>query len=205
MESKNKFVIPENILHQFGAVLKSFSKGETLFSEGSQALYYYQVRFGEIKMNNYNDDGKEFIQGIFSDGESFGEPPLLIDKKYSANAVSITDSEIFLLPKKHFFEMLKSYPEISIALNKRLAQRLYYKSIMASEISSQDPEHRILKLIDFLKFDVEEMQKSEKYCVQLTRQQLADLTGLRVETVIRSIKMLEKKGEIIIENRKVYR
>jgi len=41
--------------------------------------------------------------------------------------------------------------------------------------------------------------------VEITRQQIADLTGLRVETVIRSIKSLERKGELSIVKRKVYR
>ena len=41
--------------------------------------------------------------------------------------------------------------------------------------------------------------------VEITRQQIADLTGLRVETVIRAIKSLEKKGEVTIKDRKVYR
>lgn len=42
------------------------------------------------------------------------------------------------------------------------------------------------------------------YKIDFTRQQMADLTGLRVETVIRAIKALEKKGTIKIINRKVY-
>jgi CRP-like cAMP-binding protein len=40
--------------------------------------------------------------------------------------------------------------------------------------------------------------------IKLTRQQIADMTGLRVETVIRTIKQLEEKGEVTIEKGKVY-
>jgi hypothetical protein len=47
-------------------------------------------------MNNYNLDGKEFIQGIFREGQSFGEPPLFADVKYPANAEAILDSEVLL-------------------------------------------------------------------------------------------------------------
>lgn len=76
---------------------------------------------------------------------------------------------------------------------------------MASEISSQDPRHRILRLLDYLKQSVLKNKTPFSFQVDLTRQQLADLTGLRVETVIRVIKDLEKKGELKIKNRKVYR
>lgn len=198
-------IIDENLLLQFGARLKNYSKGTNIFNEGDTAKYYFQIQSGEVKMNNFNDEGKEFIQGIFTKGESFGEPPLLISKNYPANAVALTDVVLLQLSQTVFLELLHEHPETAIAISTRLANRLYYKSVMASEISSQDPEHRLLKLIDYLKLHVEEIPEDQKYCVTLTRQQLADLTGLRVETVIRSIKNLEKKGALTIEHRKIFR
>lgn len=205
MDNHKDPIISESLLLQFGARLKNYSKGTIVFNEGDRARYYWQIRQGEVKMNNFNDEGKEFIQGIFSKGESFGEPPLLISKNYPASAVALTDVVLLQLSQPVFVEMLHEYPETAIAISTRLANRLYYKSVMASEISSQDPEHRLLKLIDYLKLHVEAMPEDERYCVTLTRQQLADLTGLRVETVIRSIKALEKKGALAIENRKIFR
>jgi len=76
---------------------------------------------------------------------------------------------------------------------------------MATEISSQDAEHRILTLLDYFKLNVHNLSESARYKVEITRQQIADLTGLRVETVIRAMKSLEKEGKIIIIDHKVYR
>lgn len=197
-------MIEENLLLNHGAKRVAFSKGDQLFREGESATNFYQVASGEIKMNNYNEDGKEFIQGIFSIGQSFGEPPLLANVKYPANAEAISDAEVFQLSKVHFLDLLASNPKVHLKITETLAKRLYYKAIMVSEISSQEPEHRILRILDYLK---SQAQKKEKfsYKVDLTRQQLADLTGLRVETVIRATKSLEKKGELQIKKRKVYR
>lgn len=198
-------MIAENLLLDFGAKKISYYKGDRLFSEGDTAINYYQVISGEVKMNNYNLDGKEFIQGIFTSGQSFGEPPLFADVKYPAHAEAITDSEVIQLHKSGFFELLTSHPDIHLNITKTLASRLYYKAIMASEISSQEPEHRILRILDYLKKYVHKTEGEFSYKVDLTRQQIADLTGLRVETVIRATKALEKKGELQIKNRKVYR
>lgn len=198
-------MIDETLLLEFGAHSLFLKKGEILFEEGDTAKYFYQIISGEIKMNNFNDEGKEFIQSIFTKGNCFGEPPLFIDKPYPANAVAIVDSEILAIAKEAFFKLLYSNPEAHLSMTENLAQRLYFKSVMASEISSQEPEHRILKLIDYFKESISKLKPAEKYKVDLTRQQIADLTGLRVETVIRSIKSLEKKGLLIIEDRKVYR
>ena len=51
-------------------------------------MFYYQVVEGSVRMANMNDDGKEFIQGIFKQGESFGEPVLFIDMPYPATAIA---------------------------------------------------------------------------------------------------------------------
>jgi len=198
-------MIDPEILLKYGARTKYLEKGELLFGQGDTAKFYFQVVSGEVKMNNYNEEGKEFLQGIFNAGDSFGEPPLLIGEKYPANAEATTNTELYALPKDSFFLMQRELPETAIAISKRLAARLYYKAIMASEIASHDPEHRLLKLIDYFKEHVDPVASDEKYFVRFTRQQLADLTGLRVETVIRSIKALEKKGELEIKDRKVYR
>ena len=197
-------MIDENLLMQFGSKLASFDKGEVLFNKGDMPRYYFQILSGAVKMNNFNDEGKEFVQGLFSEGDSFGEPPLFLKDTYPANAVAIVCSKVFLLPKDKFMELLMANPEIHLNVTTNLAKRLYYKSIMASEISSQEPEHRVLKLMDYFKTKIDKVPPGSKYKVEITRQQIADLTGLRVETVIRSIKSLEKKGELVISNRKVY-
>ncbi len=198
-------MIDEFLLLDFGARRVEFQKGEIIIKQGETARYYYQVLSGSVKMSNFNDDGKEFIQGIFVEGDSFGEPPLLIEENYPANGIAIVTSEILMLTKEKFLALLRINQDIHFYVTKTLAKRLYFKTIMASEISSQYPEHRVLKLIDYFKTKKNKLPKETTYMVEITRQQIADLTGLRVETVIRSIKSLEKKGEVTIKDRKVFR
>ncbi|MES2241203.1 MAG: Crp/Fnr family transcriptional regulator [Bacteroidota bacterium] len=198
-------MIAISLLEKHGAIIKNYKNGDTIFEEGTQPTHYYQIISGEVKMNNYNDEGKEFIQGIFYKNQCFGEPPLFIDQDYPANAVAVTDSELIVITKDKFLELLKNNSDISLEIIKNLSQRLYYKSVMAAEISSQDPEHRVLRLIDYSIAQLNFKKEEAGFLIKLTRQQIGDLTGLRVETVIRAIKSLEKKGDLKIINRKVYR
>ncbi|MGO4772061.1 Crp/Fnr family transcriptional regulator [Flavobacterium sp. W22_SRS_FK3] len=198
-------MIVTELLEKYGALKKFFNKNEVVFKEGNLPTYYYQIISGEIKMSNYNDDGREFIQGIFYKAQSFGEPPLFLNQNYPANAIAVEDSEILVLAKKSFMKLLEENPTVSITIIENLAQRLFYKSVMAAEISTQEPEHRILKLIDHGIAYFNFKKDTNGYLINFTRQQIGDLTGLRVETVIRTIKSLEKKGLLKIINRKVYR
>lgn len=198
-------MITIRLLEEYGGIIKHFKNSELIFEEGMQPLHYYQIISGEVKMNNYNDEGKEFIQGIFYKDQCFGEPPLFIDQVYPANAVAVIDAEIITITKDKFLELLKNNSDISLKIIKNLSQRLYYKSVMAAEISSQDPEHRVLRLIDYSIEQLNFKKEDAGFLINFTRQQIGDLTGLRVETVIRAIKSLEKKGDLKIINRKVYR
>jgi CRP-like cAMP-binding protein len=198
-------MITSELLEKYGAVKKSFDKNEIIFEEGNLPTHYYQIISGEVKMSNYNDDGREFIQGIFYKEQSFGEPPLFLNQNYPANAIAVDDSEIFVLPKNNFLKLLEENSVISLKIIENLAQRLYYKSVMAAEMSTQEPEHRVLKLMDHGIAYFNFKKDDNGYLINFTRQQIGDLTGLRVETVIRTIKALEKKGLLKIINRKVYR
>ena len=191
-------MIATAVLLDFNVELVNYSKGEIIFQESERADYYFQIKTGKVYMTVMNEDGKEFTQGVFREGEGFGEPPLFIDKTYPSTAKASEDSQIYKLPKDTFFKILNKYPEYSFELNKKLSELLYFKSKMATEISLYNPEHRILTLFRLLK------TKDTPEKIQLTRQQIANLTALRVETVIRTIKTLESKGVLAIKNRKVF-
>ena len=68
------------------------------------------------------------------------------------------------------------------------------------EVSVFSTENRIMNLLCHLK---KEAGISGKYEVKLTRLEISELTGLRVETVIRTIKKLENDKKLSIINRKV--
>ena len=197
-------MIDENILRQYGAIEITLEKGAFLFHEKEKANNYFQVKSGKIKMFNLNSEGKQFTQGMFEAGESFGEPPLFNESTYPACTVSEESTCLYKLSRPKFIKLLKENPEIHFEFTQMLATRLLYKSMLLKEISSFKPEHRILSLIDYLKKE-NRIPADQKYEVSLTRQHIADLTGLRVETVIRSVKTLEKEGSLDIRGHKIYR
>lgn len=194
-------MIPEDIIHVFDGRLRHYSKNSTIFNEGERADFYFQIKKGQVKMLNMTEDGKEFVQGFFKNNESFGEPPLFGTFKYPATALTLDDSEIYVLPKASFFELLKTHPDIHLKFTKLICKRMIYKAKIAREVSIYPPEHRILTLLHHLKGNT---KNDGSFEVLLTRQQISDLTGLRVETVIRAIKKLEKSEVLAIIDRKVF-
>ncbi|KIC62836.1 hypothetical protein RM51_10890 [Chryseobacterium taiwanense] len=194
--------IDESLLYSWGGETKIFKKGQMVFSEGDQVSYYFQITEGKVKLNNYNEEGKEFIHNILGKKQSFGDSLIFLDKLYPMNAVCLVPTEIIRLPKNNFIDLLEKHPDISMEMNHCLSQRLYYKLVMMQNMASLNPSIRLKGLLDYLRsFHDNDCE----YCfpVELTRQQIANLVGLRVETVIRALKKMEKEGKIKIENRKI--
>lgn len=196
-------MIDPGVLEQAGAKKIHFKKGDWIFRQGDHARNYFQVIQGQVKMSNFSEQGQEFVQGLFTEGQSFGEPPLFVEVTYPASALATTDCELLKLRKEKFMQLLLAKPEVNLEVSKNLAKRLHYKAVMASEISSHHPEHRILTLLKYLKTEMK-LDTEVLLPIELTRQQIADMTGLRVETVIRAIKKMESENILQIKNRKVY-
>lgn len=196
-------MIIENLLISFGAEIKDYKAEDIIFREEESPMYYYQIKKGKIKLNNYTEGGKEFIQNIFSDGQSFGESLLFVDRPYPMNAVAMNDSSVFRIPRQNFMDLIRNNPEVSLSVYECLAERMYYKYLMLYNLSFQNPVSKLKLLMDYLKSYHEE-KTPYSFQVPLTRQQLASLTGLRVETVIRTIKQMEKDQMVKIERRKIY-
>jgi CRP-like cAMP-binding protein len=195
-------MIPDALWQRYGARIVPLAKGETLFDQGTTASHFYQVRTGRMKMVSYNEQGREFVQGLFTEGQSFGEPPFFNDVPYPAAAIAVTDASVWVCGREPFLRMLAEHPDIHLQLTKVLSGRLVYKSMMLAEIAVEEAEHRLATLIEYFRASAPAAAPGA-YRVPFTRQQLADMTGLRVETVVRSIKAMEQKGELEIEDGKI--
>jgi len=185
-------IIPESILKKYDAIVVERRKGEAVFREGEKAQAFFIVKRGQIKMVNVSDQGKEFNQGYFADRQSFGEPPFFTEDSYPVSAIATVPSEIWRIDRTNFMRLLKDNVDIHLQITRALSKRLIHKSKMLSEIAIEEAEHRIRTLLSHLRetfhFD------RDQNVVPFSRQQLADLSGLRVETVIRIVKVLEHKG-----------
>ena len=187
----------------WGATYKKISRGEIIFHEGAISSFYYQLVTGRVRWVNINEEGKEFIQTIIEPGECFGELPLFDDEPFAATAIADEDSVILRLHRCTFHQLLKESLELHLTFTKLLTQRLRFKVLILKELANHNPENSISSLLAYFK------QTQKNICtkcnrINLTRQQIADMTGLRVETVIRTIKTMHTKGQLIINKGKVY-
>lgn len=169
----------------------NYKKGDTIYGPGQHPRYVYFVKTGEIRMFTVSYDGKEFTQGVFKSKQYFGEPALLLQRPYLAYTIALKDTELILVDLLQFQQMIEENKEFSMNLIRTLSDRLFYKSMMLEELANEQADHRLRTLIDYLCSD---LQQGET--LHITRQALADRSGLRVETVIRTLKKMADDGTV---------
>ncbi len=194
--------IDHDLLIAWGAVYKKYEKHEHVFHEDEHARFFYQIVEGSVKMYNCNEAGKEFIQGIFYAGQSFGEPPIFINEPYPASAICLQKSIIIKISIENLNKIIAEHHDLMSRFTAHFARRIYNKSITAKEISNNNPEHRILAFLDSYK---KANPSEEKHVlIPYTRQEIANFTGLRVETIIRTLMKMHTTKKIEIINHKLY-
>ncbi|RZL17603.1 MAG: Crp/Fnr family transcriptional regulator [Pedobacter sp.] len=177
-----------------------YKKDSVVYRAGGKPGFVYFIKSGKVKMVTTNSDGDEFIQGIFQSGDHFGEPALILNKVYLADTVVMEPTELIRVSRADFMNFVKLDKEFAVSLIEVLSTRLFYKSMMLEEIANERAEHRLLTVLNYL---MEPLKSGDQLAI--TRKQLGDMTGLRVETVIRTLKLLAGKEQFMLSGTKIYK
>ncbi len=184
----------------YGAVQKIYKKNEVIFNENDRAAFFFMILEGSVRMFNRNEEGKEFIQGYFTTGQSFGEPPLFINERYPTTASCIKETTVLKLSKENFFLLLNEHPKLQMLFITILSKRIVGKAKSSKDIINQNTKQKIISFFN----DQKDTQTKERVLIPYTRQEIANFTGLRVETVIRICSKLKTEKIIDIVDHKIY-
>ncbi|MBX7051590.1 MAG: Crp/Fnr family transcriptional regulator [Flavobacteriales bacterium] len=196
-------MIAKNLLIEYGAVLNEYRTGHVIIREGEHCAGYFQLVSGSVNWTNLEGKNKETLHDIIMPEECFGETSLFDHLTYTSSFIADEPCRVYHLETKDFHRLLHDNPEITHDFLKLLSTRITYRNLLFRELASQSPSHRIKTLLDYLR------NTGKSFCprmqkVTMTRRQIAGMTGLRVETVIRAIRKMNASGEITIEHGKIY-
>lgn len=181
-------------------VRRSFGSNEQIFAEGNEATFLPIVLTGEVKLVRFPEVGKEVILGVFSSGEIFAIPPALDGKRFPATAVSIGESQLLILPRKEFLNLMESSNEFSSIIMGRMCGILRDRADTVQILATPSAEHRVASVLLRL---AEKIEGNQVKKITHRRQDIAEMSGLTTETTIRAIRKLADKGLLKISGGKI--
>ena len=186
------------------AFARTFTKGQLIILVAETGDSLFIIRKGQVKVSLLHEDGREFILSLLGEGEFFGELALLDDRPRSANVVATEETELIILKRADFQELVNRVPGIAVTMLEELAGRLRRTDEQVGGLALRNVYSRVAKTILRLASD-NGVETEEGVLIEHrpTHQQLANMSGTTRETVTRALKQLEDEGYIQSRGREI--
>ena len=185
-------------------IQRAYVKGQMILLEDDLGQTFFVIAEGSVKITRLSDDGREVILAMLGESDFFGEMSLLDGAGRSANVVALEASEVLTLARNDFLDILQQYPKISISLLEELTQRIRKSDQQIESLSLSDVEQRIGITLIRLAEELGTIKQGSVKIKNLPYQQdIANMAGTSRETVSRTFKLLEEKGLVTREGRKL--
>jgi CRP/FNR family cyclic AMP-dependent transcriptional regulator len=186
--------------------IKWFRKNETILHEEDTNEFMYMIFSGQVKVIKTTGEGKEIILSMHQSGNFFGEMSLIDGKTIPASVVATEESLISLISKKEFFSMLYAQKKVLENLLSILSSRLRNSWESIKLLSFNQASQRIRTLFFMLADEYgNKTDEGVRLDIQLSHQEISEMTGLTRETVTRVLDKWQKIGEITIHKNKFIR
>lgn len=174
--------------HSAGTIRRYvFPKDTVLFGRGDTRQCAYLIDKGEVQIFGNDEGGEDKLLCVIGEGEIFGEMALIDNTPRTATAVTLTDCEIFVIPRDSLHERIKGLDPIVSLLISLLIERYRITRIHMPESVKQD------KGGDFIK----KVSKYEKMPEEVLRLRN---TERQREIALREMK-LEQELRVALEQR----
>ncbi len=177
---------------------KIYEKKQIIYSEGDHAQYLYFIQNGKVKCTKSDDYGKELMIEILQNNDFFGYHDLMCAGEHSESATAMEESEIVLIPKSDFEQLIQNNRDIAVQFIKMLSNNV------------KEKEERLLRLAftpvrERTAFTLLDLQQkfSPSEGIKISREDLASIVGTATESLIRTLSDFKEEGLIEIAGREI--
>lgn len=180
-----------------------YKKKQYLFTEGSYPNALYYLSKGKIKTFKTNEEGREFITNLYKEGDFIGYLDLLEDNVYRESAVALEDSEVCIIQKEDFFDLLHKNREVASKFIKILSGNLADREERLIKLAYNSVRKRVAEALLLVEKQYRQPEPKEAG-MSISRENLASIVGASKEAVIRTLsdfkdeKLIDLKGSRII-------
>ncbi len=169
-----------------------YKRGQIIFQEGGLPLHLFCLYSGSVKIIRQASGGKEQIVRLTTEGDLIGYLSLITHKRYTSTAIAAEDSNICIIPKAEFYQLLQANQRFKDGLVNLLCKITEDLENKMTGIAYKPVRGRIAEALILISH-----MTGNNNLINLTREDLASFVGTVKETAIRTLS--EFKDEKLIE------
>ncbi|WGQ09838.1 response regulator [Pedobacter gandavensis] len=180
--------------------LRRFKKSQVLYYEEDLADSLYLIAEGAVKTIKTTADGRELVTGIYRENQYFGINSYFSAEAYHETAETIEETLIYIFPRKILDPLINRFSDLS---------KKFIEIIAMNNLRNED------QLIEFAYFSVRKRMSQlllrlypkkincHKEWIDISRENLAAMSGMATETVSRVLSDFKKDGLIMRDSNKI--
>ncbi len=187
------------------ATLRSYRRGDRIVAQGDRGDSFFIIVKGRVQVSVLSPDLREVVLTDLREGDHFGEMALLDDHPRSATVTAAERSELAVLTRDAFFELLRGNFPMTRTLLASFSRRLRHANATIEGLASLDVKGRLARYFRDLA-----AQRGKKagggwtVVVRPAQREIAGTIGSSRETISRTMAQLATGGLIVPKGRVVY-
>jgi CRP/FNR family cyclic AMP-dependent transcriptional regulator len=175
---------------------KTAKRASTIFAKGDPGTSLFAICRGAVKITVPSIDGHDAVFNLIGKGDIFGEMALLDGRPRSADAIAITDCELFVIERRDFLPLVREEPEIALKLIEILCARVRQTTEQAENLMFLHLPGRLAKAV--LRLSDSESDAPERK-VTVTQKDLGNIIGMSRESTNRQLRIWEQSKWVRLE------
>ncbi len=187
--------------------INKYKKKQIVYTEGNHPNKLFYVLKGKVKAYKTNEDGKELVTDLYCKGDFLGYVSLLEDDVYKDSTEALEETELALIPRQDFDELLHNNAEVMQKFIRLLAKNISEKENHLLGIAYNSLRKKVADALLMLQEKYRE-SKLDSYVIDISRESLATIAGTAKESLIRTLSDfkserlidINKDGSVVIIN-----
>lgn len=185
---------------------RKITAGESLIWEGEDSVLVANVIDGVLKLSTNTEDGREQIVGVVYPSDFIGRP---FGGKSGHGVTALTDASVCVFSRRDFDAFAREHPQLEHKLLERTLGELdrtrRWMLLLGRKSASEKMASFLLEMAERLSgvgCKIEFGMEQRTLTLPFSRQQIADVLGLTIETVSRQFTRLKNEGVIDLPSRR---
>ena len=185
---------------------RQLKAGESLIWEGEDSVLVANVIDGVLKLSTGTEDGREQIVGVVYPSDFIGRP---FGTTAAHGVTALTDARVCVFNRRDFDAFAREHPTLEHKLLERTLGELdrtrRWMLLLGRKSASEKVASFLLEMSERLSSSTCQTLgdlKTTTFTLPFSRQQIADVLGLTIETVSRQFTRLKQEGLIDLPSRR---
>jgi CRP/FNR family transcriptional regulator len=173
----------------------SFKAGEMMFKQGTPSPHFLCLTTGLAKLY-IEGYGKNLILSLVKPVEYILGPGIFVDNRHHYSASAVEDSTACLVDVITFKKMIRNNPDFADEFIRRISLMTIFNFEQFISLTQKQMNGRIADALFYLSNVI---YGSNPFDMTISRQDLADLSGMSKESAIRILKEFKDEGILTVD------